>query len=103
MVFGGHEAEKVASDLAHRFKSYFQCNVVGSVYFNSATPPCFVCGYGTTCRYGGPARWLAPDTFENFKITPEMFQRFEDHPEVVAAYETLSNKFKTAIVSLPEP
>jgi len=44
VVVGGHEAEKVAEDLTYRFSSYFECNVVGSVYFDSATPPCFVCG-----------------------------------------------------------
>lgn len=99
VIVGGHEAEKVAGDLSHRFTSYFECNVVGSVYFNSATPPCFVCGYGTTCRYGGPARWLAPDQFENFRITADMFQQFEDHPEVVAACEALSSGLKAAMKS----
>lgn len=97
---GGHEAEQVAGDISHRLKSYFECNVLGSVFFNSATPPCFICGYGTSCRYGGPARWLAPEEFKNLKITPEMFQRFEDHPEVVMACETLSEKLKMALASL---
>ncbi len=97
VVVGGHEAEKVAEDLSYRFSSYFECNVVGSIYFNSATPPCFVCGYGTTCRYGGPARWLAPEQFENFQITPDMFKKFEDQPEVVTACDNLSNGLKAAI------
>lgn len=97
VAVGGHEANKVAEDLTYRFSSYFECNVVGSVYFNSATPPCFVCGYGTTCRYGGPARWLAPDQFENFQITPDMFKKFEDHPEVVAVCDALSSGLKAAI------
>lgn len=99
---GGHEAEQVVSDISHRLKNYFEYKVVGSVFFNSATPPCFICGYGTTCRYGGLARWLAPDKFENLKITPEMFQRFEDHPDVVMACEALSGELKTALASLPK-
>jgi multimeric flavodoxin WrbA len=97
VVVGGHEAEKVAEDITYRFSSYFECNVVGSIYFNSATPPCFVCGYGTTCRYGGPARWLAPEQFENFQITPDMFKQFEDQAEVVAACDALSSRLKAAI------
>lgn len=97
VAVGGHEAEKVAVDLSSRFSGYFECNIVGSIYFNSATPPCFVCGYGTTCRYGGPARWFAPEQFENFRITPDMFKRFEDQLEVVAACETLSSGLKAAI------
>lgn len=97
MVVGGHQAEKVAEDLSYRFKSYFECNVLGSIYFNSATPPCFVCGYGTTCRYGGPARWLAPDEFENFKITSDMFQKFEDHPDVVSACKLLAEQLQASV------
>ena len=97
---GGHEAEQVSRDISHRLESYFECRVVGSVFFNSATPPCFICGYGNTCRYGGPARWLAPEEFKNLKITPEMFQRFEDHPEVVMACEALSGELKMALASL---
>lgn len=97
VVVGGHESEKVAEDLSYRFKSYFECNVLGSIYFNSATPPCFVCGYGTTCRYGGPARWLAPDKFETFKITPDMFKKFEDSPDVVSACQLLAQRLKDSV------
>jgi hypothetical protein len=91
----------VVQQVSHRLSSYFEYRVVGSVFFNSATLPCFTCGYGTTCQYGGPARWLFPDTFTEFnEITPEMFQRFEDHLEVVAACEKLSRDLKEAMVSL---
>jgi multimeric flavodoxin WrbA len=97
---GGHEAEPCASEIVHRFTHYFRCRVVGSVSFNSSTPPCFSCGYGTTCEYGGPATWMNPEDFENFnEITPDMFQRFEDHPKVVMACEALSDALRTAIAS----
>lgn len=101
MVVGGHEAEPVAKDLTYRFDSYFECNVVGSIYFNSATPPCFVCGHGATCRYGAPARWLAPEKLQDFKITPDMFKRFEDQPELMAACGALSDALKAAIAPAP--
>lgn len=97
---GGDEAEKVVRDVSFQLSSYFEYRVVGSVFFNSATPPCFICGYGTTCKYGGPARWMTPEDFENFtEIRPEMFQNFEDHPEVVQACELLSRELKEAINS----
>jgi len=100
---GGDEAEKVVREVSYQLNSYFEYRVVGSVFFNSATPPCFICGYGTTCQYGGPARWMTPEEFENFtEITPDMFQNFEDHPEVVKACELLSHELKTAIASLPK-
>jgi len=95
---GGNEAEKVVQDVSHQLSSYLEYRVVGSVFFNSATPPCFICGDGTTCKQGGPARWMTQEEFENFtEITPEMFQNFEDHPEVVKACELLSQELKEAI------
>jgi len=39
---------------------------------------------------------------ENFnKITPEMVQNFEDHPDVVASCENLSRQLRQAIADLP--
>jgi multimeric flavodoxin WrbA len=98
---GGDEAAKVTGEVIYHLESYFEYRVVGSVYFNSATPPCFSCGYGTTCLYGGPARWMTPEEFEKFtEITPEMFQRFEDHPEIVSACARLSRDLDQAISGL---
>jgi len=98
---GGDEAEKVTREVVYHLESYFDYKVVGSVFFNSATPPCFICGYGTTCLYGGPARWMTPEEFEKFtEIKPEMFQNFEDHDEVVKACELLSEELKAALGNL---
>ena len=99
---GGDEAAKVTGEVIYQLESYFEYKVVGSVYFNSATPPCFICGFGTTCQYGGPARWMSPEEFANFtEITPEMFQNFEDHPEIVQGCERLSADLAQAIAALP--
>jgi multimeric flavodoxin WrbA len=95
---GGDEAEQSVREVAYHLESYFNYKIVGSVFFNSATPPCFICGYGTTCQYGGPARWMTPEDFADFnEIKPEMFQNFEDHSEVVSACELLSQELKLAI------
>lgn len=97
IAVGGDEAEQSAEEIAYHLESYFNFKPVGTVFFNSATPPCFICGYGTTCKYGGPARWMTPQEFEAFsEVTPEMFKRFEDDPEVVAACERLSKELRTA-------
>ena len=68
-------------------------------YFNSFTPPCFVCGFGDTCQYGAPAMMMSPEEFGRFKMTPEMFRRFEDQPEVVEACESLSRDLAQALRS----
>jgi hypothetical protein len=84
--------------VVHHLGHYFKYQVVGSVSFNSATPPCFICGFGTTCQYGGPATWMNPEEFASLnEITPEMFQNFEDHPAIVAACEQLSQELAQAI------
>jgi multimeric flavodoxin WrbA len=99
---GGDEAEAGVREISYHLSSYFNYNVVGSAFFNSATPPCFICGYGTVCQHGGPARWMTPEEFANFnEITPEMFHNFEDYPEVVAACERLSRDLKEAVAALP--
>jgi multimeric flavodoxin WrbA len=98
---GGNEAEQSVREVTYHLESYFNYKIVGSLFFNSATPPCFICGYGTTCQYGGPARWMTPEEFAAFnEITPEMFQNFEDHPEVVSACQQISQDLKLAIEAL---
>jgi hypothetical protein len=72
--------------------------IVGSVYYNSATPPCYICGFGTTCKYGGPARWMTPEEFEKFdKITPDMFKNFEDDPAATAACDRMGAALAEAV------
>ncbi len=103
VTVGGHEAEQVSKDVVYHLDHYFKYRVVGSVSFNSATPPCFSCGYGTTCQYGGPATWMKPEEFANFKeITPEMFQKFEDHPDVVKACDHVSRELARAIAQIDQ-
>lgn len=95
---GAEDSEAPVPVLSYRLKKFFNFNVVGSATFNSYTPPCFICGFGTTCTYGRPAKWMSPDDFMNFEeITSEMFKRFEDYPEVVSACERLSWKLKVEI------
>lgn len=98
VTVGGNEAEEVTRSVVHHLDHYFKCQVVGSVSFNSATPPCFICGFGTTCLYGGPAEWMKPEEFANFtEITPAMFQNFETHPPIVSACEQLSRELALAV------
>ena len=101
VTVGGYEAEQVTQSVIHHLDHYFKYQVVGSVSFNSATPPCFICGFGTTCQYGGPATSMKPEEFASFtEITPEMSQNFEDHPALVAACEQLSRELTQAISTI---
>ena len=98
VAVGGDEAEQVAREIAYHLNSYFNFEIVGSVFYNSATPPCFICGFGTTCKYGGPARWMTPEEFAKFdKITPDMFKNFEDDPAAAAACDRMGAALAEAV------
>jgi multimeric flavodoxin WrbA len=100
---GGNEAQQASAEITYRLESYFSYKSAKAVFFNSATPPCFICGYGTTCLYGGPARWMSPEEFKNFtQVTPDMFQNFEDYPEVVKSCEALSSDLKAELAGLSQ-
>lgn len=78
LAIGGNEAEGVSEEVAYHLENYFNFKIVDKLFYNTMNPPCYICGFGTTCQYGGPARWMTPEEFENFtEITPDMFQRVE--------------------------
>jgi multimeric flavodoxin WrbA len=64
-------------------------NVVGHVFYASYIPPCYKCGRGNVCRIGGLAYMLDRDEerLKNFRLTPEMFRRWENCPDTVAKIE----------------
>jgi hypothetical protein len=97
VAVGGEEAEQTAQEIAYHMQGYFNFNMVGSVAFKSATWPCFVCGHGLTCKFGGPSLFYGEKWFDTKEITQEMFKNFEDDPVTVGACKGLSEALKTAI------
>ncbi len=93
VAVGGNEAEPVCEEISYHLSSYFNFEIIGSLFYNSMSPPCFICGFGTTCAYGGPARWMSPEEFENFnEVTPDMFQRFESDGECVKRVKEIGRR-----------
>jgi hypothetical protein len=92
------EIDAVAQELAYHMKSYFDCQVVGEVAYASWTPPCYICGFGTTCPVGLPARKFSSEEFAAFnEITPDMFHHFEDEPEAVERLHAEAAKVRKAL------
>ncbi len=60
-------------------------NVLGHIYFRSLIPPCFECGKGETCQWGGLWRMVGRDVdaLKKFEITPDKFRRWEDDEQIV--------------------
>jgi multimeric flavodoxin WrbA len=67
----------------HRFKT------LGHIYFQSLIPPCFKCGKGDVCQWGGLWRMVSRDVdaLKEFEITPDKFRRWEDDEETVKEVE----------------
>jgi len=61
-------------------------NELGHIYFQSLVPPCFKCGKGDVCQWGGLWRMVGRDVdaLNKFEITPDKFRRWEDDEQTVA-------------------
>jgi len=93
VAVGGNEAEMVSDAISYHLNSYFNFEIVDTFFYNTMTPPCYICGFGTTCQYGGPARWMSPEEFENFnEVTPDMFQKFEADDEIVKRVKEIGKR-----------
>ena len=63
--------------------------VLGHLYYNSRTPPCYKCGAGSYCKVGGLWNLLEHDEerLKNFKFTPDNIRKWEDEPDIVKEVE----------------
>ena len=60
--------------------------VLGHIYFNSKTPPCFKCKLGSYCHVGGLWNYIVnqdENKLKEFKFTPDKFKKWEDDPQIV--------------------
>jgi hypothetical protein len=60
--------------------------IIGHIYYASTIPPCYKCGMGNVCQVGGLWHIVGRDEekLRAFKLTQDMFRRWEDCPETVA-------------------
>jgi ribosomal protein L37E len=95
---GAEDTEGTTRFVSYQLERFFSVNLAGTVAYDSYTPPCYICGFGTTCKVGRTAKWVASGRLEKLDaITPDLFRRFEDDPGVVAACERLSWRLKTEL------
>jgi len=71
-------------------------HVLGHLYYNSRTPPCYKCGAGHYCKVGGLWNLLGRDEekLEAFKFTPDKIKKWEDESEVVSEVEKYTQILK---------
>jgi multimeric flavodoxin WrbA len=76
----------------------FRVNVLDIVKYSSRIPPCYRCGRHQECLIGGAYR-IWGDRTSTLTITPELFRRWENHPETVTNVETAIEKLRSTITT----
>jgi multimeric flavodoxin WrbA len=78
-IADGKETFRASTVKEHEF------HVLGEIFYDSQTPPCFKCGKGDTCQWGGLWTMVGKDAkaLSEFDITPDKFKRWEDDIDTV--------------------
>lgn len=79
-----------ATDAFRMYLAPYQVNVLDVVSYSSRIMPCYKCGRHQECKIGGAYR-IYGDGASTLEITPELFRKWEDHPETVAKVEAAGN------------
>jgi len=88
---GGARDNNRAADNFRGALSPFGVKVLDVVRYSSGIPPCFSCGRHQECSIGGLYTAVG-EAAHSMTITPDLFHRWEDHPETVTAVEAAAAK-----------
>lgn len=91
------DAAGQAIDAVSRRMSAYRAKYVGGVCFGSSIFPCYTCGYGKTCRVGGFYEAHGAEGLKNLEISPKLFKRWEDHPDIPAQIDELAREIASRV------
>ncbi|MCF8049726.1 MAG: flavodoxin family protein [Desulfobacterales bacterium] len=86
------DAAELAIEAVKRRMIAYRASFVGSVSFGSTIFPCYTCGYGHRCKVGGFFERYGEEGIRTLKITPDLFKRWEDFPEIASGIDRLAEK-----------
>jgi len=92
-VVGGAMTIDAAQERLQNLLDIFEVDVISSIKFKSSVPPCFKCGHHKDCEIGA-LYMMHGDAGKEVTITQEMFTRWEDDSETVAAIHAAAEKLK---------
>jgi multimeric flavodoxin WrbA len=92
-VVGGAMTIDAAQERLRKLLDIFEVDVISSIKFKSSVLPCFKCGHHKDCEIGA-LYMLHGDAGKEVTITQEMFTRWEDDSETVAAIHVAAEKLK---------
>ena len=93
IVNGALELDGAEQQMRRMLGEFFQVKIEDVVRFQTKVPPCLRCGRHSECRIGGLYMMLGEDAL-SVKVKPEMFKRWEDDPDTVAAVEGTARKLR---------
>ena len=92
VVSGAMQIDSAVEQL-NKMLGYFEVDILETVTFQSQIPPCFRCGRHRECKIGGLYHMMG-DAAKDFKVTPELFNMWEDNPDTSAAVNSAAAKLK---------
>ena len=92
VVCGGMMVD-AATEQLREMLNHFEVNVLDAVQFQSRVPPCFKCGRHKECEIGGLYAMLG-DAARTLKITPELFNQWEDDGDAGAAIDRAADMLR---------
>jgi multimeric flavodoxin WrbA len=92
----GNEETDTSVDDFNRALMPYQVNILDVVSYYSRIVPCYSCGRHQECRIGG-AYMIWGEKASTLPITPDLFRKWEDHPETVDKIETAAEKLRKTL------
>ena len=89
-------AEQAVESVRRRMSAY-KAKYAGGVCFGSSIFPCYTCGFGKTCRVGGLYGAHGEEGLKDLEISPKLFKRWEDHPDIAAQIDELAREIATMV------
>jgi len=90
VAIGGIRSPINAVEAIKKRMTAYRAVFKGSVCYTSEIFPCYKCGYGHTCKVGSFYRVHGEEGLRSWKITNQLFHRWEDEPKVVEQIQSLS-------------
>jgi len=86
------DAAELAIEAVKRRMIAYRASFFGSVSFGSTIFPCYTCGFGRRCKVGGFFDKYGEEGIRTLQITPDLFKRWEDDPEITSGIDRLAVK-----------
>ncbi|SDB97450.1 MULTISPECIES: flavodoxin family protein [unclassified Candidatus Frackibacter] len=91
-VSGGGFLEKIEEQF-NRLLDPFDVEILEFVKYESGIMPCFKCGRHQECKIGGAYHKYGEEVFD-MDITQDMFNAWEDNPQILSQVENAVKKLK---------